>query len=312
MKRRVNKNSNLWRQSYLYTAGLFFGSANKMRHHLFGYVRPRGIAGKYINKNIAYDAHVVSTTQKRLQKYLHTKKPFQDKRVLELGPGQDLGTGILFLANGANSYLAIDRFALAQPNEKFYGTLQDYIAKEYGTKLTKKASCAIKHCLGDPSTAQLPFFEYMAPQRNLELLTEDKRSKFDFITSQSVLHTIDDIDQLFQDSHAILKEGGVMCHEIDLRTMMGIFRHRDPLNILRYGQRVYKAFLSYPGAPNRLRSDWYITSAEKIGFRNVYFEPLITMKDDSLESFLPGINQNFQAKKKETLAHLTGVLYAQK
>jgi len=293
--------------------GLFFGILNNIRHRLFGYVRPRAISGSQIDENIKYDHLVISTLESRLQSYFSIDNPFAEKRILEVGPGQDLGTGIILLTKNATSYMAIDRFSLAQKNDAFYTTLGKNIEKISEVKRPEHIQKTLQLCLQDPQNKYLPYFQYyVAPAEDLSIIPELKEETRDLIFSQSVLHTIDDIDTFFQSAFRVLSEGGIMCHEIDLRTMMSGFRHRDPFVILRYNTNVYNALLHYPGAPNRLRSDDFIESARKAGFRNVSFEAITTAekKDDKLVPIR--LDAQFSSKNPDVLAQLTGVLYAQK
>lgn len=299
-------------QIIFFIGGILLGVLNKMRHLIFGYLRPRGISVHQISENIEYDQRVANTIENRLKAYTHKHQPLLNTRIMEIGPGQDLGTGIIFLAKGAHSYVAIDRFALAQKDQKFYTALGEHIENEIGSENTRQTHDALKICVRDVQSKELPFFEYHAPITDLDVFKGHNQKMFNIITSQSVLHTMDDIDQFFQESYELLDNGGIMCHEIDMRVMMNVFRHTDPLNILRYGQKLYDRLIHYPGAPNRLRSSDYVTSAKKVGFKNIKFQPLIVMKSGDVKKVVPHINKSFQMDNKETLAHLTGVLYGQK
>ena len=59
-----------------------------------------------------------------------------------------------------------------------------------------------------------------------------------------------------------------MCHQIDPITHIRWIRQRDPWNILRYSDRLYR-LMRFPGAPNRMLADDYATAASEAGFDSV-------------------------------------------
>jgi hypothetical protein len=67
--------------------------------------------------------------------------------------------------------------------------------------------------------------------------------------------------------------GARMAHHVDGQTHMRFIKQADPLNILRYGERVYRKALSFPGAPNRLRGSDFELLAGRAGWSNVAIIP---------------------------------------
>lgn len=297
----------------LFTIGFFFGVLNNLRHRLFGYVRPRAIADDRIAENIAYDQDVIATLEQRIKHNYNMIEPFTHKRILEVGPGQDLGTGIILLSKNASSYAAIDRFPLAQKNTSFYTALEEKLVNKMATVNTMNVEKSIALCLKDPQGLNLPYFHYHGGSADtMDTITGLEGISQDIIFSQSVLQTVEDVDAFFDTAYSLLSKDGVMCHEIDLRTMMSGFRTYDPLVILRYSENVYQKLLYYPGAPNRLRSDDYVNSARRAGFRNVHFEVLRSIDDAHEKSCSLYLNGRYRSKNRAVLKHLTGILYAQK
>jgi len=119
------------RNFLFYWFGLLVGAANGFRRRIFGYGHPRPIAVGDVEKNIDYDRSVVEGFERRLRDYLGEEWPFEGKRTLEIGPGPDMGTGILLLAKGAVQYTAVDRFSLLEAPRDFYVALQEALAAEH-------------------------------------------------------------------------------------------------------------------------------------------------------------------------------------
>jgi hypothetical protein len=101
-----------------YWIGLLLGTVNVVRHRVVGYRRPRQFGADQIARSVDYVFEVVDRWQTR------GDVDWTGKRVLELGPGPDLGTGAIILDRGAVSYQAIDAFDLVStaPDE-FYDAL---------------------------------------------------------------------------------------------------------------------------------------------------------------------------------------------
>ena len=69
---------------------------------------------------------------RRWQRYVDIR----GKRILELGPGPDLGTGAVLLADGAASYHAVDAFPLADRDlAPFFRALSQQIGEVDSTRL---------------------------------------------------------------------------------------------------------------------------------------------------------------------------------
>jgi len=96
-------------KSYIYYwIGLFFLFLNKIRHSIQGYTNPRPFPITEVKKAIEYDFNVIDQWIKVLDEYSGSKSILKGKTILELGPGADLGIGIITLMKGARKYNAID------------------------------------------------------------------------------------------------------------------------------------------------------------------------------------------------------------
>jgi len=220
--------------SLYYLIGLLFGVVNTIRHRVRGYRTPRPFDDSDIDRAIAHDESVVDRWAAR------GDLSFIGMKILELGPGPDLGTGAIMLRRGAASYAAADLFPLAEAaSEEFYARLSEKI--------------------GEFDREALSFTLVSFP--DLHELSE----KFDLVVSNATLEHIADIPSLFVALSHLLADNGIMCHHVDAKTHMRWLRDRDPLNILRYSDTIYDRLLSFPGAPNRLRAGDYVDAAHRAG-----------------------------------------------
>jgi SAM-dependent methyltransferase len=197
-----------------------------------GYRTPRRFRHDDYDRAFAHAFEVVDRWQER------GRIDPTGRRVLEIGPGSDLGTGAVLLGRGAASYTAVDRFDLASsaPPE-FY--------RRFGNVLP----------------GALVFVSDRFP--HLPRVT----GPFDLVVSNATLEHVDDVPALFVRLRELLVVGGRMVHHVDAKTHMRWFERVDPLNIYRYSDSVYRTLLDFPGAPNRLLAGDYLDAATSAGFR---------------------------------------------
>ena len=232
-------------QFFLFIIGLILRIINKIRHSIIGYTSPRPFSSRDIERSVEYTLNVVANWEKALINYIGSKHSLSNKHVLELGPGQDLGTGFVILALGAQSYTAIDKYELVSKTpDNFYKVLFEQLK---GYPAYKRAQTALgqfqKQGFSDyfSYTCELSFSLNSLPFR-----------KFDVLVSQAVLEHLDDVRKTFDTLRPILSTNAIMVHEVDLGTHTRWIRALDPLNLLRYSDTIYK-LLKFSGSPNRLR-----------------------------------------------------------
>jgi Methyltransferase domain len=221
-----------------YSGGLVLGLANAIRHRVRGYTTPRPFGPEELEQSADYAVIVAHRWQQMIS--------IEGKRVLEIGPGPDLGTGAVLLADGAQSYHAVDMFPLADRDlTDFYAALERRIGKIDSQRMRYTIA-------GFPELPEL-------------------NEEFDVVLSHATLEHIADIPGLFRRLRQLVP-AGVMCHHVDAMTHTGVIRERDPLNILRFGDAMYR-LMSFPGVPNRLRAGDYADAARAAGFGPVHILP---------------------------------------
>jgi hypothetical protein len=93
----------------------------------------------------------------------------------------------------------------------------------------------------------------------------DLDGPYDLVVSNATLEHLDDVPSTFARLADLTAPGGIWCHYVDAKTHMRWLKDRDPLNLLRYGDRVYR-MMSFPGVPNRLRASDYVDAGRRVEF----------------------------------------------
>ena len=145
--------------------------------------------------------------------------------LLEVGPGDSLGTGLLFLSRGAARYTAIDKFYSQHDNaraEAIYKVLRrDLPPQQQAAFDAARVETVYGHGAQEAGKVFAP-------------------ASFDGILSRAVLHEIYEAEEAILALDRVLKPGGWMVHKIDLRDD-GLFSGRGfhPLEFLTISAPVY-------------------------------------------------------------------------
>lgn len=260
--------------------GLAILFLNKIRYGVRGYREPRPFAPTDTTRAINYDRKVVDGWRKALHDYTGTG--IDGKAVLELGPGADLGPALFLLDAGATRYTTVDANRLVdQTPRHFYNELLKSLshANEIKAELEKTLS-------GHDDRIQYvvdPAFD----------LTKLKASRVDVTVSQAAFEHFSDVEKTIKQLSTVVASGGVLIAEIDLMTHTGLLRGRDPLNIYRYSNLLYR-LARFSGIPNRVRPQTYKQLFEGHGWYNVQILPLQTLSSRQVDEIRPGLAQAFR------------------
>ena len=163
------------------------------------------------------------------------------RRVLEIGPGSNLGALFCFLAGGADRVVGVD-IAPVDPNPQFYRILKNYLACVAGFKWWMPS--AIQDSC--PDVRQIDFWEEVdadALFRRIEYhapVSADKlpfgKDEFDLIYSCAAMEHFDRPLDAVREMCRVLKPGGLTVHNIDLRNHAGT----HPLDHLRWSEADYR------------------------------------------------------------------------
>jgi SAM-dependent methyltransferase len=193
-----------------------------------------------------------------------TEEDLAGKTILELGPGDNLGLALRFVAAGASSVVTLDRFAVPR-NPAHEQAIYRALIESLPPDQRARAEAAVRF-------GQRPEF-HPDRIRMLDGLAIEEAAvtlppeSFDVILSVAVLEHVYDPDASFDAMHRLLKPGGLLLHEVDLRDHL-MFTSADchPLTFLTISPRVWRLMTSDSGRPNRRLVGWYREQTERLGY----------------------------------------------
>ena len=165
--------------------------------------------------------------------------------IAEIGPGDNFGVALLFLAGGAETVHTIDRYrplrdAVAQ------AAIYDALARRH----------RLAHLFDGPPGEDTIRGVVTHAGEPAETFFRDHALAYDTIVSRAVLeHLYDPLGSL-DDMAGALNPGGRLVHRIDLRDH-GMFAGHHPLTFLTLGNRLYGCMTRGAGRPNRVLAPQY-------------------------------------------------------
>jgi SAM-dependent methyltransferase len=258
------------RDTFYFTAGLGFLALAKGKHTLQGYTSPKPFDVSEIDRCITYDRRVVDEWLQALARYSGHADMLSGKNVLELGPGSDLGVGMLLLAGGASNYNACDvNNLMARAPRRLYDTLLD----ELQSTNPHKAQL-IRAELDKQQSARQSKLNYVV-RPDFDLAASFGAGSIELVFSQAAFEHFDDINSVVAQLTRVCRPGAMIVAEIDLKTHSRWIRDRDPNNIYRYSDGIYNLF-RFRGIPNRVRPHQYEAAFARHGWQNIQVNALAT------------------------------------
>ncbi|MBN1766760.1 MAG: methyltransferase domain-containing protein [Sedimentisphaerales bacterium] len=273
-----------------YGMGLLFLLLNKIRNKFQGYSSPRTFPMSDFQRAIHYDMQVINHWRRILCEYVGRKYPFQDKTILELGPGADLGIGILCLARGARHYHGLDVNNLVQSVPgRFYEELFYYMKNTVQTPQVDIDY--LREQINLTRKGQNDKINYIcSPEFDLTLF-QDKH--IDLVFSQAAFEHFDNVEHTLSRLSEITAAGAILIAEVDLATHTRWIRDWDPLNIYRYSDSIYDT-LKFSGSPNRLRPREYREILQETGWENIKIYPLTRVNNHYIKKINQSLPRQFR------------------
>ena len=178
-----------------------------------------------------------------------TPAALRDMRILEVGPGDNFGVALKFLAAGAAQVVSLDKFYSERNVAQ-----QTRIYQELRKQLPVDEARVFDECIklnGDIvlNEERLQYIYGHGVEEADQIL---EPGTFDFIVSRAVLHNVYDIERGFEAMDRLLAPGGYMSHKIDLSDEnMFSSRGMHPLTFLTIPEGIYYLMASDSGKPNR-------------------------------------------------------------
>jgi len=231
-----------------------------------------------------------------------TPDRIRDRLVVELGPGDNIGALLRFIAAGARKVVAADRFYSTHDVEH---ERQIYIALRATLPSDEERRRFDEAVQLEPTLSLNPervSYVYGKGAQDIDAVVPPASA--DLLVSRGVLQEVYAIDKAFAAMDRILRPGGIMVHKIDLRDY-GMF------STLGFHPR---EFLTIPGW-----AYWgmaYNTDKPNRRMLNYYREKMASMKYDA-EFFITGLVMNPYAENQpEIIPHkkalVKGVDYTDK
>lgn len=224
---------------------------------IFGiFPRLRPIIERYLFNPLDFKTDHIGYSKRKFREF-SARVPIakiRDAHILELGPGGSIGFGLLALESGAERYAAID--------DGTHTFVEETILERYNRLLGGNRD-ALNAYFSFSSTGQASYrtdkIAFVAIDQHSHYPLPD--ASVDIIYSCAVLEHVHDLDLCFAEMSRVLKPGGIMYHEVDLRDH--IFSQKS-LFFLTLSDHWFKMLFQYTGGYiNRKRVSSYQSLAEK-------------------------------------------------
>jgi len=280
---------------FYYWIGIMFLTLARIKAFLQGYKTPKPFSINEYKKCVDYDLFVADRYIKHLSDYVKNDEEsrLDNKRVLELGPGSDLGLGLYLLSKEAKEYVAVDVNNLVKdvPGE-FYSTFFKHLNDKYDVDTKDLEKELERTTKGDNNK-----LDYIC-RKDFDIVDALGERKVDIVFSNAAFEHFDDIEQTIADVSNVCESGALFVVLVDLQTHSRWIREKDPNNIYRYSKGLYR-MLTTSGAPNRVRPYKYKEALEKNGWEDVEIISNEHLENDRLDSVKKHLNKEFVADKNQ-------------
>jgi SAM-dependent methyltransferase len=178
-----------------------------------------------------------------------TPEAFAGKRILEVGPGDNFGVALKFLADGAAKVVSLDKFYSERNEEqqaRIYRELRRQLSPAQIARFDESITLYDKTQL---NPARLEYIYGHGVEEADQILEPES---FHFIASRAVIHNVYDLERGFAAMNRVLAPGGYMAHKIDFSDEnMFSSRGMHPLTFLTIPERIYRLMAKDSGKPNR-------------------------------------------------------------
>ena len=217
------------------------------------------------------------------------------KRVVEIGPGDNLGAAFLFALHGAEVW-TLDAFV---------------VTREPGADEATAEALAQRAAFGDRTESPLNVLHtvhtvYGVPlERATDVLAD---GTFDLVLSNAVLEHVHNLDAALSQLDALLAPGGLQVHAVDLRDH-GVFSRAGihELAFLGVSDLVWRRMGDNIGLPNRRRMSAYRSAMRELGYDATYMVTHILGTPDALRDPLPLSDAVSQTARPRTAKALDSV-----
>jgi ubiquinone/menaquinone biosynthesis C-methylase UbiE len=214
----------------------------------------------------------------------------EGKKVLEIGPGSNLGVLFLSALGGASKATGVDFYSHNMgPEHDFIMSMYMQLLKEPGVPIIREnpwnanlLSDKLASIITKDTTGKFNFkkerLEFIFPCTAEQLPVED--NSIDLVYTSAAFEHFLNPEEVVKELSRITSKGGLNCHAIDMRD------HRDfskPLEFLKFSEAQWQEInCKAPGYShtNRMRHNQIISLFNSAGFRLLGVKPLISCRAD--------------------------------
>ncbi len=186
------------------------------------------------------------------------------QRILEIGPGDNLGVALLFAAHGAAEVTCLDRFAPARDETKNRAIYQAVLAGLPPDR--RRRATAVLGAGGVPG----PPIRLRRDLAIEDAASDLPRQSYDCIVSRAVLEHVFDPAAAWQNMDALAAPGAMLIHKIDFRNH-GFYDSLHPLAFLKTPAWLWPWLSSPDPTLNRHRT----SSWESLAIRHGYAPSIV-------------------------------------
>ncbi len=259
-----------------------------------------------LNGSSVYNVSIFGTYYRVINTYLSS---FSNINVLEIGPGINLGPGILLTLNRVKKYYGVDVYK--DPNFNHPATLysMDQLFKRFPTLIQEPVENVLSKKNGKFVLNQ-DRVKYLSPYYSSNLPIKD--NYLDFLYSHAAFEHFVTPKETITEIHRVLKPGGIIAHQIDLRD------HRDnakPLEFLKLDAKEWRSQFTDENIhvyTNRWRVNDYKEAFEEAGFTILEIEPQNPTNYKVTEAQRRTFHKDFQKYSLDELSVLSFFIVARK
>lgn len=187
----------------------------------------------------------------------------KDKRVLEIGPGDNLGVALRFYAAGASQVVCLDKYyarRIPEHQEAIYRMLREQLNDAERDRYDR----AVDLANGARMEEKAVRYVYGIGAEKVDRLFE--LGSFDLIVSRAVMWEIYDVDDALRALDKVLRPGGIMIHKIACLDWMFRQDGYHPLEFLTVSEPIYKLIARNSGKSNRRTIEYYRRAMNKLRY----------------------------------------------
>jgi hypothetical protein len=195
----------------------------------------------------------------------------EGRTVLELGPGDNVGVLLQFIAHGASRAWACDKFYSKHDIEhekKIYLNIRETLTAEQKARFDDAVDLSGELRFNDKKIS----YAYGVGAQDADTLVPP--GSIDILVSRGVLQEVYEIDRAFAGIDRLTAPGGYMLHKVDLRdygTFSAVGFH--PREFLTVSDSAYHLMAYDTDKPNRRMLDYYRAKMRELGYQ---YEAYIT------------------------------------